>query len=49
MKMLIPLTAVLGLTVASAQAQMGGGRRHPDESGPWSGARQNEPPKKPKL
>jgi len=71
------VTAVLALTAASAQAQMGGGRRHSNENGhkadntpkvdekaykaaleripepkdkydPWSGARPNEPAKKPK-
>lgn len=33
MRILITATAVLALTAASAQAQMGGGRRHSNESG----------------
>ena len=32
MRVLITVIAVLGLTVASAQAQMGGGRRHSNEN-----------------
>jgi hypothetical protein len=71
------LVGVLAVTPASAQGQMGGGRRAPNEGGakadqkpkvdekaykaaleripeskekydPWSGARPNEPAKKPK-
>ncbi|MFT4119984.1 hypothetical protein [Bradyrhizobium sp.] len=77
MRIFVIAAAVLALTAASAQAQMGGGRRQPNEGGqktdnkpkvdekaykaaldripvpkekydPWSGARPNEPAKKPK-
>lgn len=33
MRILVTAAAVLALTVASAQAQMGGGRRHQQDSG----------------
>ena len=33
MRILIVITSVLALTAASAQAQMGGGRRHSDDNG----------------
>ena len=33
MRILVMAAAVLALTVASAQAQMGGGRRQPQDSG----------------
>jgi hypothetical protein len=42
MRILVIAAAVAALTVASAHAQMGGGRRHPNESG-------QKPDNKPKV